>query len=77
MKNYPALFYAKEDKPIHIVGYTVALVMMGIGVLETIHSIPYIVKGQSNLIGMTLGPIGIVAGGLVAGAYLKEANVIY
>jgi len=51
--------------------------MMGIGVLETIHSIPYIVKGQSNLIGMTLGPIGIVAGGLVAGAYLKEANVIY
>lgn len=77
MKNYPALFYAKEDKPIHIAGYTVALVMMGIGVLETIHSIPYIVKGQSNLIGMTLGPIGIVAGGLVAGAYLKEANVIY
>ena len=71
------MFYAKEDKPIHIAGYTVALVMMGIGVLETIHSIPYIVKGQSNLIGMTLGPIGIVSGGLVAGAYLKEANVIY
>jgi hypothetical protein len=77
MKNYPKLFYEKETKPIHKVGYTLALAMMGIGVLETAHSISYIIKGQSDITGMTLGPIGIVAGGVVAYSYLKEANVIY
>lgn len=77
MKNYPKEFYAKEKKPIHIIGYTVALGMMGIGAAETIHSLPYIVKGESNLIGIVLGPIGIVAGGVVAFAYLKQAGVVY
>ena len=69
--------FEKETKPIHKVGYTLALAMMGIGVLETAHSISYIIKGQSDITGMTLGPIGIVAGGVVAYSYLKEANVIY
>ena len=50
---------------------------MGIGVLETAHSIPYIVRGESNFTGMTLGPIAIMAGGVIAYSYLKEANVIY
>ena len=77
MKNYPKEFFAKEKKPIHIIGYTVALGMMGIGVAETVHSLPYIVKGQSNLVGIILGPLGIVAGGVVAFAYLKEAGVVY
>ncbi len=77
MKNYPKIFYETETKPIHKVGYTLALAMMGIGVLETAHSIPYIVKGESDITGMTLGPIGIVAGGIVAYSYLKEAKVIY
>lgn len=77
MKNYPKEFYAKEKKPIHIIGYTVALGMMGIGAAETVHSLPYIVKGESNLIGIVLGPIGIVAGGVVAFAYLKQAGVVY
>ncbi len=77
MKNYPKIFYETETKPIHKVGYTLALAMMGIGVLETAHSIPYIVKGESDITGMTLGPIGIVAGGVVAYSYLKEAKVIY
>jgi hypothetical protein len=77
MKNYPKLFYETETKPIHKVGYTLALAMMGIGALETAHSIPYIIKGQSDITGMTLGPIGIVAGGVVAYSYLKEAKVIY
>ena len=45
----PKQYYATEKKMIHKVGYTIALAMMGIGVLETLHSIPYIVKGQSNL----------------------------
>tara|TARA_B100001094_G_C18158333_1_gene787798 strand:- start:1461 stop:1694 length:234 start_codon:yes stop_codon:yes gene_type:complete len=77
MKNYPKIFYETETKPIHKVGYTLALAMMGIGALETAHSIPYIVKGESDITGMTLGPIGIVAGGIVAYSYLKEAKVIY
>ncbi len=77
MKNYPKIFYEKETKTIHKVGYTIALALMGIGALETAHSIPYIVRGESNLTGMTLGPIGVVAGGIVAWSYLKEANVIY
>jgi hypothetical protein len=77
MKNYPKEFYAKEKKPIHVIGYTVALGMMGIGAAETVHSLPYIVKGESNLIGIVLGPIGIVAGGVVAFAYLKKAGVVY
>ena len=48
MKNYPKEFYAKEKKPIHIIGYTVALGMMGVGFAETVHSLPYIVKGEST-----------------------------
>ena len=62
----PKKYYATEKKMIHKVGYTIALAMMGIGVLETLHSIPYIVKGQSNLVGMTLGPIVVACGGVAA-----------
>jgi hypothetical protein len=77
MKNYPAIFYKTEKKPIHLIGYTVALALMGVGLLETAHSIPYIVKGESNLTGMLLGPVVVVAGGVSAYAYLKEAKVVY
>jgi hypothetical protein len=77
MKNYPKIFYETETKPIHKVGYTLALAMMGIGALETAQSIPSIVNRESDITGMTLGPIGIVAGGVVAYSYLKEAKVIY
>lgn len=77
MKNYPKEFYAKEKKPLHIVGYTLALGLMAVGVLETLHSIPYILKGESNAIGMTLGPATVVLSGLIAGGYLMEAKVIY
>ena len=66
-----------EKKLIHKVGYTVALAMMAVGVAETIHSLPYIVKGESNLVGIVLGPAGIIAGGAMAGLYLKEAGVVY
>jgi len=77
MKNYPKIFYETETKPIHKVGYTLALAMVGIGALETAQSIPSIVKRESDITGITLGPIGIVAGGVVAYSYLKEAKVIY
>ena len=50
---------------------------MAIGVLETLHSIPYILKGESSPIGMTLGPATVVLSGLIAGGYLMEAKVIY
>ena len=50
---------------------------MSIGILETLHSIPYIVKGQSNLVGIALGPSGVLLGGVLAGLYLKEAGVVY
>jgi len=77
MKNYPKLFYEKENEPLNRVGYAIALCMMGIGALETAQSIPSIIKRESDITGMTLGPIGIVAGGVVAYSYLKEAKVIY
>ncbi len=73
----PKKYYATEKKMIHKVGYTIALALMGIGVLETAHSIPYIVKGESNLTGMTLGPIVIACGGVAATMYLKEAGIDY
>lgn len=74
--NYPKMYYAKETKMIHKVGYTLALALMGVGVLETLHSIPYIVKGESSPIGMTLGPSIVLLSGLIAGGYLMEAGVI-
>jgi hypothetical protein len=73
----PKQYYATEKKMLHKVGYTIALAMMGIGVLETLHSIPYIVKGQSNIVGMALGPVVVACGGVAAFAYLKEAGVDY
>ncbi len=73
----PKKYYATEKKMIHRVGYTLALGLMAVGVLETAHSIPYIVKGESNLTGMTLGPIVVACGGVAAFAYLKEAGVDY
>jgi hypothetical protein len=77
MKNYPKLFYEQEQKPIHKIGYTLALAIIGVGLLETAHSIPYIIKGESDLTGITLGPIAIVGGGVIAYSYLKEAGVVY
>lgn len=75
--SVPKKYYATEKKMIHKVGYTLALGLMAVGVLETAHSIPYIVKGESNLTGMTLGPIVIACGGVAATMYLKEAGVVY
>jgi hypothetical protein len=77
MISLPKKYYATETKPIHKLGYTVALAMMLVGVAETIHSIPYIVRGESNLTGATLGPIVVLAGGVSAYSYLKEAKVVY
>lgn len=77
MQNYPAEFYRKEKKMIHKVGYTISLAMMGIGVLETLHSLPYIVKGESSPIGIALGPVVIACGSIAAYGYLREAKVIY
>lgn len=76
MKNYPAEFYATETKLIHKVGYTLALALMGVGAFETLHSIPYILRGESSPIGATLGPATIFLSGFIAGGYLMEAGVI-
>jgi hypothetical protein len=73
----PKKYYATEKKMIHKVGYTLALGLMAVGVLETAHSIPYIVKGESNLTGMALGPVVVACGGVAATMYLKEAGVDY
>jgi len=77
MKNYPKIYYETEKKPIHLVGYTLALGMMLTGVAETLHSIPYIIRGESDTVGKILGPAGILAGGAVAYLYLREAQVVY
>lgn len=77
MKNYPKIYYETEKKPIHLVGYTLALGMMLTGVAETLHSIPYIIRGESDMVGKILGPAGILAGGALAYLYLREAQVVY
>jgi len=61
---------------IHKVGYTVALGMMVMGVLETAHSLPYTLRGESDLTGKLLGPMGVVAGGYMAYLYLDEAGLV-
>ncbi len=73
----PKQYYATETKPIHLIGYTIALGMMTIGLAETVHSIPYMVRGESNTVGKILGPAGVIAGGIMATLYLKEAGVDY
>ena len=50
-------YYATEKKMIHKIGYTIALGLMAIGVVETAHSIPYIIKGESSPIGIAIGPV--------------------
>jgi hypothetical protein len=47
------------------------------GVLETAHSIPYLVKGESSPIGIAIGPVVVACGSIAAFAYLKEAGVDY
>jgi len=70
-------YYATEKKMIHKIGYTLALGLMAIGVVETAHSIPYIIKGESSPIGMAIGPVVVACGSIAAFAYLKEAGVDY
>ncbi len=72
----PKKYYATENKGIHKVGYTLALAMMITGVLETAHSIPYTLKGESDLTGKLLGPMGVIAGGYMTYLYLSEANLV-
>ncbi len=74
--KYPKKYYATEDKMIHRVGYTVALGMMAIGVAEMVHSVKYIIRGQSSTVGMLLGPVTAFCGSAVAGLYLMEADVL-
>ena len=69
-------YYDTEKKPIHIIGYSIALALVGIGVLETAHSIPYIVKGESHLVGMLLGPVVITCGSIAMFGYYKEMGGI-
>jgi len=70
-------YYATEKKMIHKIGYTLALGLMAIGVVETAHSIPYIIKGESSPIGIAIGPVVVACGSIAAFAYLKEAGVDY
>jgi|TARA_R110001632_G_scaffold22529_2_gene64662 hypothetical protein len=70
-------YYATEKKMIHKIGYTIALGLMAIGVVETAHSIPYIIKGESSPIGIAIGPVVVACGSIAAFAYLKEAGVDY
>jgi hypothetical protein len=70
-------YYATEKKMIHKIGYTIALGLMAIGVVETAHSIPYIIKGESSPICIAIGPVVVACGSIAAFAYLKEAGVDY
>lgn len=78
MENYPAKFYkAEKGKPLHVIGYTIALGLMGVGAAETAHGVWYGMKGQGSTMGYALGPILIGAGGVAAWSYLKYAKVLY
>lgn len=74
--SLPEKYYRTEDKPIHKLGYTLALGMMIVGGAETLHSIPYMLRGESDLTGKILGPMGILAGGYMAYLYLNEAGLV-
>ena len=69
----PKKFYSTESNPLHTVGYTLALGMMGVGLAETVEGTYYYLKaGDGNLL---LGPLGVIAGGYMAYAYLNESGV--
>jgi|TARA_R110001583_G_scaffold90160_3_gene231978 hypothetical protein len=70
-------YYSKEPKTIHLVGYSIALALAGIGVLETAHSLPYILKGESHFIGTILGPLVIACGSIAMFGYYKEMEKQY
>jgi hypothetical protein len=72
----PKKYYRTEDKPIHKLGYTLALGIMIVGGAETLHSLPYTLRGESDLTGKILGPMGILAGGYMAYLYLNEAGLV-
>jgi len=73
--SLPKKYYETEKKPLHLLGYTFALGLSIIGLIETVHSIPYIVKGESDMTGMLLGPVAVGAGLVSATMYLKEAGL--
>ena len=77
MLALPREYYATETKPLHLIGYTLALGLGITGALETIHSIPYIVRGESTPIVMTLGPATMLLSGVIAAGYLMEAGITY
>ena len=70
-------YYSKEPKAVHIVGYSIALALVGIGVAETAHSLPYILKGESHFIGTILGPLVIACGGVAMFGYYREMEKQY
>ena len=74
--SLPEKYYRTEKKSIHKLGYTLALGMMIVGGAETIHSLPYTLRGESDLTGKILGPMGILAGGYMAYLYLNEAGLV-
>lgn len=66
----PKRYYETERKPVHLVGYTLSLGMMAIGLVETL-----ILRGEKG--NLRLGIITLIAGGVAANEYLKEAGVDY
>ena len=73
MKNYPALFYATDPGPVSGLGYGLALLLVATGVAETVTALAVPEERKSPW----LGALAIGAGGVVAYAYLKEADVVY
>jgi tRNA A37 threonylcarbamoyltransferase TsaD len=71
----PKRYYETERKPVHLVGYTLSLGMMAIGLVETLHGLSYTLRGEKG--NLRLGIITLIAGGVAANEYLKEAGVDY
>lgn len=49
--------------------------MMIVGLAETVHSVPYMIRGESTTVGKILGPAGVITGAVMATLYLKEAGI--
>ena len=72
--SLPTKYYNEEKNPLHLVGYTLALGMMAVGLLETLENgYNYLTDGKGN---MLLGPLGFIAGGYMAYSYLGEADIV-
>jgi len=66
MKNYPAEFYSKEKSIVALYGYSCALSLMGLGLVNYYQNKEILPSAAI-----------IVGGGIAAWGYLKTSGILY